>query len=296
MARFGIATAVPALVLLLACEARALPTHSGAKWNSLTAENKDGPAPLQADRVGPQPLKVEIFYETLCPHCHDFIAQNLASVWNDTELRSRIDVKLYPYGNARTVSVVNVSDGYKYWHKDVAEKGLENVFNCQHGQEECFGNMLQACAIDRLSDLQRSIPFIACMEGMPESSAERSSYACSKRLGVDLDPIKSCTMGKEGNRLMQKIGNYTRGLQAPAGPQNYVPWVVLGGNHSKEAELDAQPNATGHLLRQICGLLSPPRPASCTNATSALTAHDGAFAARPLMAALALALPYLRGW
>lgn len=64
-----------------------------------------------------------------------------------------MDVKIYPYGNARQTEN---PDGT--W-----------TITCQHGPEECEGNLYEACIIDRLdSDPQRYLDPIFCIEKAPE--------------------------------------------------------------------------------------------------------------------------------
>lgn len=224
-------------------------------------------------------VKVEIFYETLCPYCQNFITNSLASAWKDAELRDHMEVYFYPYGNAQTIPKDNVSDGYRYWHAELDNEGVDYVFPCQHGPDECFGNHLQACAIDMLSTQDRYVPFIMCMEGNDTVSQEMSSFDCAKSLGISLDEVRKCVQGKQGNDLMRTIGQVTEGLKPPAGPKEYVPWITLNGVHSGQSELDGEPGGKGHFLTELCKLIDDPLPSACASviksAAAGLQLHRG---------------------
>jgi interferon gamma-inducible protein 30 len=45
-----------------------------------------------------QPIKLTLVYESLCPYCQNFIAQNLAEIYG--RHRSLVDLELVPWGNA----------------------------------------------------------------------------------------------------------------------------------------------------------------------------------------------------
>lgn len=212
----------------------------------------------------PNKVKVELFYETLCPFCRHFMSTSLNMVLEDEELSERIDLHLYPFGNADVEKITDVSKGYRYWHQDEIDKGFEYVIACQHGCDECFGNTLQACALKHL-DNTTSSSFIVCMESRDDVSLEWASDDCAEKFGVDLDPIRDCVQGTEGNLAMVDLGTYTNSLKSPAGPKEYVPWVVMDGKHSEESEIDGDEGNSGHFLQQLCGKLDDPKPNKCNN-------------------------------
>merc|ERR1719389_615917 len=81
------------------------------------------------------PVKVEIFYEMMCPACQFFFGNDLTKIWNDPALKPLLDIKLYPFGNGQ-ISQATAPD-YQ--------------FTCQHGAPECLGNTMQACAVKTLA-------------------------------------------------------------------------------------------------------------------------------------------------
>ncbi|VVA16514.1 PREDICTED: gamma-interferon-inducible lysosomal [Prunus dulcis] len=71
-------------------------------------------------------VRVDVYYETLCPDSEDFIVKDLIKLF-ESGLISIVDLKLYPYGNAKL--------------------GSNNTIYCQHGPSECLLNTVEACAI-----------------------------------------------------------------------------------------------------------------------------------------------------
>lgn len=209
--------------------------------------------------------KLEIHYETLCPYCTQLISESLKTIWKDEEFRERIDVALFPAGNMNAIPAAEVSEGYKFFHADLVEKDLGYVFQCQHGETECFGNMVQACIMKVESEPKDYLPILFCMEaGAGEGdSLEKVAFECMKEQDIDVDEVLHCTQTAEANEMMFQISNYSNSLD----PQRqYVPWVTIDGQHAAEAD-------EGDLLGPLCRALTAPLPAACKEASD--RSHSG---------------------
>jgi len=205
--------------------------------------------------------KLEIHYETLCPYCSTLISESLQNIWKDEEFQERIDVALFPAGNMNIMPFTEVSEGYKFFHADLLQKGFNYVFQCQHGEQECLGNMVQACIMKAKSEPKDHLPALFCMEaGAAEGdSIEKIAFECMKETGIDVDEVLSCTQSAAANDMMFLISNHSNSLS----PQRqYVPWVTIDGEHFEEAD-------AGDLLRPLCLSLTPPLPAACKEVVGA---------------------------
>ncbi|KAJ8559456.1 hypothetical protein K7X08_003514 [Anisodus acutangulus] len=154
-------------------------------------------------------VKLDIYYETLCPSSAIFIVEHLPKLF-DSGLIHVTDLKLFPYGNA------DVFNGTIY---------------CQHGKLECLLNTVHACAIDVWPDLSEHFPFISCVENVVlESFVYRRKYpqwkTCLEKLSLEAKPVTDCYESAHGKELELLYAAQTQALQPP---QTYVPWVVVDG-------------------------------------------------------------------
>ncbi|XP_040910331.1 gamma-interferon-inducible lysosomal thiol reductase [Toxotes jaculatrix] len=179
-------------------------------------------------------VNVGLYYESLCPGCRQFLSEMLFPTW--VLLNEIMTVTLVPYGNA-----VEKPDGQKY------------TFECQHGEQECLGNMIETCLLN-MTDY--AFPVIFCME----SSADviKSAKSCVEIYTPQLswDTIMSCVKGDLGNQLMHQNALKTKSLNPP---HEYVPWVTINEEHTE----DLQNKAMSSLFTLVCGMYKGTKPTAC---------------------------------
>eukprot|EP00928_Gymnodinium_smaydae_P077742 TRINITY_DN6118_c0_g1_i2.p1 TRINITY_DN6118_c0_g1~~TRINITY_DN6118_c0_g1_i2.p1 ORF type:complete len:289 (+),score=70.22 TRINITY_DN6118_c0_g1_i2:79-945(+) len=173
-----------------------------------------------------QPVKVEVYYETRCPDCVSFLNETLKSLWANDDIRGSIDLVMVPYGNAFSIPLTQVSDGYKYWHPHTTSQGYNFVHVCQHGADECFANMIQACAIKK-AEQSKYMDLVFCMADHAEYSPEKSSFECMERNGIDRQEVAACVRGPEGDAQMALLAQQTNAVEGRQG----TPWVLVDGKH-----------------------------------------------------------------
>jgi interferon gamma-inducible protein 30 len=137
----------------------------------------------------------------------------------------------YPYGNAAEVQ--NADGTYTY--------------TCQHGSDECIGNMYEACAIEHFPLITNYIPqwwpFFYCMEksGTPQSATTASGCAASGN--INWSTIQTCATttnpaqgsSTDGNPLMHSIAVATNNLVPP---HQWTPWVTINNVALNSAQID----------------------------------------------------------
>ncbi|XP_064477188.1 gamma-interferon-inducible lysosomal thiol reductase-like [Ornithodoros turicata] len=149
---------------------------------------------------------VEVFYESYCPDSKRFVLEQLNSTY--PELSSIIELDLVPYGKASRTLLPNG------W----------SAFECQHGEQECYGNLLQSCAIHFYPDPKRHLPFIACMFN---SRSPNSAYLpCRRSAGFEDDVLDQCNRGKQGNDLQVQYAKQTESVNSRKRLE-FVPWIRL---------------------------------------------------------------------
>ncbi|XP_009069748.1 PREDICTED: gamma-interferon-inducible lysosomal thiol reductase, partial [Acanthisitta chloris] len=150
-----------------------------------------------------------------------------------------LNITLVPYGNAQERNV----------------SGKWN-FECQHGPEECLGNMIEACLMHEAKNLSSYFPVIFCLES--GSSVTKNLEACLQIYAPELDRgrIAACVQGDTGTALMHHNAQLTEALDPP---HQYVPWIVINGKHTDK--LQAQAEAS--LLGLVCSLYQGEKPEAC---------------------------------
>mmetsp|Transcript_12384 Transcript_12384/g.34472 ORF Transcript_12384/g.34472 Transcript_12384/m.34472 type:complete len:211 (-) Transcript_12384:108-740(-) len=160
-------------------------------------------------------VKVKVFYyeETLCPDCAKFGAGSMNEAVEN--LSDYMDLYVVAYGNER----YNESTG---------------TYTCQHGEEECYMNLIEAC-LDLYAgdDYRRYYPFFKCADDIVANVYPHikgiSAYImkkCASTLPSDITPeiLDSCATGNLGQELIAISRHNTESLNPP---HTYVPWVVV---------------------------------------------------------------------
>jgi len=193
------------------------------------------------------PVHLDVYYESLCPDCSGFIERQLYPTWKLLgNMAGIFTVALYPYGNTHETRLSNNSFSYQ----------------CQHGENECRGNMLEGCLIKRCHfDSKCYMPVIACIEDgvIQKQPIETAVKECVRffKPGKSYQWIKECANGAEGQRLIHKMAVRTGSLVPK---HTWVPWLVFDGVFSQENQERAQRNLPG----LVCDLYKgPTKPWQC---------------------------------
>ncbi|XP_049879249.1 gamma-interferon-inducible lysosomal thiol reductase-like isoform X2 [Pectinophora gossypiella] len=171
-------------------------------------------------------VKVDLYYES---RCSDSIAEYPEMSTVVKKLHNYINLTTYPYGKAK-----------------MREENGKVIFTCQHGEKECYGNKLHACAIDQLKDVRKYVDFNGCL--MTRQSNDAAVDECGKLQKVDSEAIKNCARGPKGDELLIHYGKESEKIK-----YTDVPWVLING------ELKA--NNTS-LLDTVCKAIGNP-PKEC---------------------------------
>lgn len=184
------------------------------------------------------PVSVTLYYESMCPDCRVFIANQLFPTW--AMLQDIMAVTLVPYGNAEERPSAN------------------SPFICQHGEPECKGNMIEAC-ISNLTGHSAAFHIIYCMESSADVLGAAQPCLQLYAPSVSWSTVDSCVKGDLGKQLMHQNAVMTRALN-PA--HSYVPWVTINGEYTKENE----DKAMSSLFQLVCQLYKGVKPPACTGA------------------------------
>ncbi|KAL5701835.1 hypothetical protein ACHQM5_027129 [Ranunculus cassubicifolius] len=180
-------------------------------------------------------VKLDLYYETLCPACSDFMVNGLPEIF-DNGLIKYVDLNLVPYGNARLNS---------------------GNITCQHGDDECKLNMVEACAIQAWPKVYKHYVFIYCVENLVVNNNYTEWESCYADTGFDKKPITNCLNSSMGKQLELRYANETASLKPP---HQYVPWVVVNNKPLKEEY--------GKFMSFICKAYRGTPPKACKHISS----------------------------
>ena len=84
-------------------------------------------------------IKLVAYTESLCSSCIDWINNSLTAAYNTPDFDKIIDLQIVSFGNG---SMSKNTDG-------------TYSFKCDHGYVECYGNMVESCALKQLNGYYR---------------------------------------------------------------------------------------------------------------------------------------------
>ncbi|KAG2287322.1 hypothetical protein Bca4012_032148 [Brassica carinata] len=183
----------------------------------------------------PQKVKLNLYYESLCPYSQKFINDDLVKLF-ESDLHRITDLKLVPFGNAK------VSDNL--------------TVTCQHGEEECKLNAIGACAIKTWPNPKMHYWFIRCVE----KDTKNWESSCFKTYGGE-KAIRDCYSGDLSKKYL--ILGYAKQTLNLMPKKEYVPWVTVNGKPLYENYED--------FVAQMCKAYQgkAPLPKVCNSSASA---------------------------
>merc|ERR1711970_105652 len=154
--------------------------------------------------------RLDVYYESLCPYSRQFIREEVFPAYST--LADYFDVFFIAYGNSDTTG--DMESGFS--------------IQCQHGERECVGNVVQACTVKYQPDMWSQVYLMNCMAaaGQPEIAGP----ACFQELGIDYDPVQACAESQEGQDLHYMNGEIHHSLSPSAYGVPWPTWDGVGGD------------------------------------------------------------------
>ncbi|CAH1394906.1 unnamed protein product [Nezara viridula] len=188
------------------------------------------------------PVEVTLYYESLCYGCRMFVPNQLLPAYTDSKYRSLISkLTLVPYGWV--------------WVKNATS----HDYNCQHGESECDGNRLHACAIKYIPDQVTTLEYISCLDkqgpdNLTFASLQYPIDACQDKLPNGLySKIMSCYNSDESWELFQNNGKKTTSFFTTS---SFVPYVSFNNKRND----DVAESAVQDFKKELCkaaGVVDP---------------------------------------
>jgi hypothetical protein len=203
-----------------------------------------------------QKVPVYVYYESLCPDSQAFIINQLYPTMQ--QMKNYVYLNLIPFGRST-----------------YSTSGADVNFQCKHGPNECYGNKVQACAIDHIqvdsfqnenTKESLTLSYIHCLMSKTNNfpDAIYPTRRCADEVQVkNPDVIEQCANSTEGSKLLQKMGEETNKLDPPL---DGVPTITIKTN---KFDSNFQKLALVDLRNAICNNLAKPVPVECRAGNSA---------------------------
>ncbi|CAI5442126.1 unnamed protein product [Caenorhabditis angaria] len=140
-------------------------------------------------------------------------------MWNSLQNTATVNLTYHPFGIAQCQKQ---NDGIKC--------------QCQHGNQECIMNQLQACVIAALEVPQLYMRVVNCIQGKRDINKAMGECIVNARPRPDLDErfIQNCAQSQLGAKLMYQHGQRQHKI---ARDLNWVPWIMVNGAREQKAEI-----------------------------------------------------------
>jgi len=191
-----------------------------------------------------QKLKMVLHIEGLCPDSVNTVVESYGAAI-EKGLLEMADVTFNIAGNA---SYKRASSG----------KVLYN-YECQHGIEECYLNMLELCMIKNLNNSRKALETVVCMYNQTHTEGSLIPIAfekCTMYYDWELDQKKTaleCSVNGEGQAMMlEAIDNTPK--------HDFIPWTVVDG---KTLTVDDRTLINVNVFQYACNNFMGEKPETC---------------------------------
>ncbi len=152
-------------------------------------------------------IDVNLFYNVFCGDSVRAFRYSALPFYKNREMFPNINLKLIP--------------GAKMSY-EITDKNI--YFSCKHGDNECFGNTMHACALNKLSKSEAFKYIICYMNYIAYYRLDNygvNEY-CSQMQNISTNLLTDCAQGNEGKNYMITFLKRKNGLDVYWSPQAFV--------------------------------------------------------------------------
>lgn len=164
----------------------------------------------------PQKTYLTIYLESLCRYSAEFILTQLAP--NYDSIKDKVTVEMRSCGK---VIVTTMRDG-----------SIES--QCQHGDEECWGNKCQNCGWHLIDNEEDRVKFIICT--MTNITVPIDYSHCCDQVNIRYEDVVDCANSTMGDMLMKECDVQSADYMAES---HKVPIVVWGDSIHPQFDANA---------------------------------------------------------
>ena len=158
--------------------------------------------------------KITVYFESLCPYSIEFITTSIKEFYSKVTKPNVAYIELIPYGNAEEAYDPNTK---KY------------TFKCQHGDNECYGNLVSTCSLNVLGRIRGQLNIICLLENISlyNRNFDETLEFCMSSEPELLKEVQDCVKSDIGNIYQHQMAQKT-------GDHLGVPWILVDGVYDEE--------------------------------------------------------------
>jgi interferon gamma-inducible protein 30 len=142
-------------------------------------------------------------------------------------LLGMINLEFVPYGNGKMARVQKKS------------RRLPRI-SCQHGPDECKGNVIDNCFLKYAKDKKTGLRAVACFATKYyKTHWFKAMNFCSTKFGYNSTQIDKCANSREGQELQYRAGKLTHRLKVKGTPTYFLNGKQLPKQDEKLLSTDA---------------------------------------------------------
>mmetsp|Transcript_106298 Transcript_106298/g.129623 ORF Transcript_106298/g.129623 Transcript_106298/m.129623 type:complete len:228 (-) Transcript_106298:75-758(-) len=179
-------------------------------------------------------VNLDLYFEALCPYCTQYQQGTFRAAWSCPEFTDMANLTWIPYGNAQ----------------EKQESNGEWQFTCQHGSNECNGNLVETCYINLVNfDQNQWVPFQLAFDKELNANSRTNALTVAQKVlssgnyNVTYDALSACYNGKTGNTYEHEMGVLTEAERKQG--MKGTPWIVLNGKYDSACQ--------SNTLKCVCG-------------------------------------------
>ena len=157
---------------------------------------------------------ITVYFESLCPYSIYFITTSIKEFYSKVKKIDAANIELIPFGNGRETY-------------DPTTKKYN--FDCQHGENECYGNLVSTCILNVLGRIEGQLNIICLYENiyLHDKNFDETLEYCMSSQPELLKEVQDCVKSDMGNIYQHQMAQKT-------GDHLYVPWILVDGVYDEE--------------------------------------------------------------
>lgn len=187
-------------------------------------------------------IEIKIFYDSMCGDSRFYFKNSLRNLYSKLEALQEmniINLRIFPCALEQIDNFLMLSSNGDYTN-----------FFCKHGENECYGNAIHACAIlfmDNKSSFEFAFCYFDNIREFYSDVNQTTEFCLKKHFKEELkNKIFECAKGEGGKNQILEFLKLKESVNQRI---NMSPSIVINGSFNRELEEEMETDTLGYLCR-----------------------------------------------